>query len=81
MLEVQARVVEGLDELRRRHPDGRVMVVSHADVIRSVVAHLAGIPLDLFQRLEISPASVTTVELGADHVLVKRVNTTTGPLG
>jgi probable phosphoglycerate mutase len=81
MLEVQARVVEGLDELRRRHPDGRVMVVSHADVIRSVVAHLAGIPLDLFQRLEISPASVTTVELGADHMLIKSVNTTSGPLG
>jgi probable phosphomutase (TIGR03848 family) len=74
MLEVQARAVAGLEALRRRHPDGRALVVSHGDVIRSVVAHLAGIPLDLFQRLEISPASVTVVELGEEQVLVRGVN-------
>jgi broad specificity phosphatase PhoE len=34
-------------------------VISHSDPIKLAVAHYAGLPLDLFQRLTVSPASVT----------------------
>lgn len=59
--EVQARMVAELDAIRDSHPDQTVAVVSHSDPIRLAVAHYAGLALDLFQRLTISPASVTAL--------------------
>ena len=52
------------------------MAVSHADPIKAAVAATAGVPLDLFQRLVVSPCSVTALVRGefANHVLC--VNTT-----
>ena len=57
--EVQARMVAELDAIRDAHAGQTVAVVSHSDPIKLAVAHYAGLPLDLFQRLTISPASVT----------------------
>ncbi|MFZ5917399.1 MAG: MSMEG_4193 family putative phosphomutase [Chloroflexota bacterium] len=61
--QVQARAVAALDVLRQTHPGETdvVAVVSHADVIKAVLAHYAGLHLDLFQRLVISPASFSVV--------------------
>ena len=59
MREVQARMVAELDTIRDAHPDQTVAVVSHSDPIKMAVAHYLGLPLDLFQRISISPASVT----------------------
>jgi probable phosphomutase (TIGR03848 family) len=57
----QARIVAGLDAIRTAHPGQTVAVVSHADPIKMAVAHYLGMPLDLFRRLSISPASVTAL--------------------
>jgi probable phosphoglycerate mutase len=57
--ETQARVVAGLDAIRDSHPGQTVAVVSHSDPIKMAVAHYLGVPLDLFQRVVIGPASVT----------------------
>jgi probable phosphoglycerate mutase len=59
MREVQARMVAELDAIRDAHPNQTVAIVSHSDPIKMAVAHYAGLALDLFQRLTISPASVT----------------------
>jgi probable phosphoglycerate mutase len=61
MAEVQARALAALDEVRAGHPEGVVAVVSHADVIKLVVAHYAGVHLDLFQRLVVDTASLTVL--------------------
>ncbi len=61
--EVQARVVEELERLHHQHPGGTVACVSHADVIRLAVAYYLGLPLDLFHRLTIAPASITILHL------------------
>lgn len=60
--QVQARMVAALEEIRRKHPDGLVAVVSHADALKSVVAHYLNWDLDQFQRIAISPASVTIID-------------------
>jgi probable phosphomutase (TIGR03848 family) len=78
MLEVQARALGAVEAIRRRHPDGICAVVSHGDVLRCLIAHLAGIPIDLFQRLEISPASVSVVRVGEREINISRVNDTGG---
>lgn len=76
MLEVQARAVSGLELLRARFPNGQCAVVSHGDVIRSLIAHCAGIPLDLFQRLEIAPASLSVLVIDERWIGVRSVNLT-----
>lgn len=63
MLETQARAVAGLLDVQRHQPTGTVVIVSHGDVIRAVLGHLLGMPMDHLLRLEIAPASVSTVEL------------------
>ena len=64
MSTVQARVVGELLGLRDAHPDATVVVVSHADPIRSALAHFLGVPLDLMLRLSVDPASTSALELG-----------------
>lgn len=76
LAEMQARVVAALERIVTAHPQGAVAVVSHADPIKSAVAHYAGIHLDLFQRLVISPASVTWVHLSDRGPRVMCVNHT-----
>jgi probable phosphoglycerate mutase len=78
--EMQARVVGALERLAARHPGQTVVAVSHADPIKAAVAHALGLPLDLFQRLVIVPASVTAVACGPGGPLVLTVNSVDGDL-
>jgi len=70
----QARAVEAVEGLREAHPGGRVVVVSHADVIRLILAHYVGAHLDHFQRILVAPASVSVVQLRPDRPFVVAVN-------
>lgn len=72
--EVQARAVSALERLRRAHPDQILAVFSHGDVIRTTMAHYLGIPLDLFQRLAISTASVSILAFFDERPMVLGVN-------
>ncbi|SRR5581483_6415829 len=63
MIEVQTRVVSELEQLRSTHPGQSVAIFSHGDVIKAALIHYAGIPIDLCHRIEISPASITTIAL------------------
>ncbi|MFN8474324.1 MAG: MSMEG_4193 family putative phosphomutase [Anaerolineae bacterium] len=62
--EMQARAVGQCEAIHVSHPDDIVAVVSHADVIKAIVAYYVGVHLDLFQRLFIAPASMTWLHLG-----------------
>ena len=74
MLEAQARIVALMERLRVRHSSGQVALVTHGDVIRSALLHYLGMPIDLFQRIEISPASVSAVVLEAHGPRVVYMN-------
>lgn len=76
MLEAQQRIVSGLEKLHIQHANQTVAVVSHSDLIKSAVAYYAGIHLDMFQRLEISPASVTVLDLFEETARLIRMNDT-----
>jgi probable phosphoglycerate mutase len=57
-----------------------IVIVSHADLIKMVLAHYLGTHLDLFQRIGLSPASLSVLALAENSgVRVLRVNDT-GPL-
>ena len=73
----QARAVDTTEELAAAHPDDTIVCVSHADVIKAVVAHHLGMPLDAFQRLTVAPASITVLELPVEgHPVLLRCNDT-----
>lgn len=74
--EMQARAVAEIDAISANHPEDTVAVVSHADVIKAIVAHYAGMHLDLFQRLIISTASLSVLVLGKMGPRIVRLNDT-----
>jgi probable phosphoglycerate mutase len=71
---VQTRAVDEIERLTMAHPRELVVVVSHADVIKMVVAHYLGMHLDNFQRIVVSPASITSISLGYGRPYVGTVN-------
>jgi probable phosphoglycerate mutase len=73
-LEVQNRAVGELEALKEVHPKQAVCCVSHADVIKLIAAHYLGMHIDLFQRLEIGPASITVIAIGEGGPRVLSVN-------
>jgi probable phosphoglycerate mutase len=77
-VEAQARVVAELEALRRLHPGPRAAIacVSHSDTLKLALAHYAGIPLDLFQRLTIEPASVSVLRVSDGHIRLLQLNDT-----
>ncbi len=75
-MEMQARVLSTLDRLAALHGAETFVAVSHADPIKAAVAGTAGVPLDLFQRLVVSPCSVTAVVRGETAAHVLCVNST-----
>jgi broad specificity phosphatase PhoE len=66
MLEAQTRIVSGIQNITEIHPASTIAVFSHADMIRAAVMHYLGMSLDLISRIEISPASVTILDIYRD---------------
>jgi probable phosphomutase (TIGR03848 family) len=71
---MQARIVACVERVRSAHPGETVVAVSHADPIRAAVAHAMGTHLDLFQRVVVSPCSLTAVAYGNGGPMVLTVN-------
>jgi len=72
--EVQARMVAAIDALVATHPRQVIAIVSHADPIKSALAHYLGMDLNNFQRLAVDPASVSAVMFGEHGPMVLRMN-------
>ena len=60
--EGQLRISQEILDLCAQHdPKDLIACVSHADPIKLAVAYFIGLPLDMFQRLAVSPASITAL--------------------
>ncbi|MCD9199124.1 histidine phosphatase family protein [Aeromicrobium wangtongii] len=63
------------------HGRGAVWVaVSHGDIIKSILADALGMHLDLFQRINVNPASVSIIRYGTSRPDVLATNTDAGDL-
>jgi probable phosphomutase (TIGR03848 family) len=85
MAAMQARSVAAI----RRHdaafeaeygPGAVWVAVSHGDVIKAILADALGMHLDLFQRINVGPASVSIVRYGTSRPSVYATNTDAGDL-
>lgn len=74
--EMQSRMVSALEAVIADHSGELIVVVSHADPIKAAIAHFSGVHLDLFQRVVVSPASVTVFELGQFGAALLKCNDT-----
>jgi probable phosphomutase (TIGR03848 family) len=74
--DMQNRLINTLEAIASKHGSGKIAVVSHSDVIKAAIAYYAGMPLDMFQRLIISPASISTVYLGQHGPMILQINDT-----
>ena len=79
--EMQARALDAVASITARHPGQTVVAVSHADVIKAIAAAAAGTPLDLFQRIVISPCSITAIAYHREGPILLTVNNTGDDLG
>jgi len=79
MMEAQLRMIRHFECIQKRHSDQSVAIVSHADPLRAAIAHFAGIALDLVFRLEISPASLSIVEMAEWSPRILCINATGDP--
>ena len=59
----QDRAVEEVGKISKAHPRGGVAVFSHGDIIRLLVSHFAGAPIDEFQRVVVDTTSVSVFAL------------------
>jgi probable phosphoglycerate mutase len=74
--EMQTRMVGALDGLVARHPGETIVAVSHADPIKAALAQALGTHLDLFQRIVVSPCSISAVLYGPSGPAVLAANST-----
>ena len=74
--EMQVRINDAVAKLVTAHAGKVVVAVSHADPIKAVVAYAMGTHLDLFQRIVVSPCSVTAILYTAEGPIVLCVNST-----
>jgi broad specificity phosphatase PhoE len=62
--QVERRAMAGLHRLARRHSDQHVLVVSHGDVLKAMVASSIGLSLDRLEQFDIAPASISMLAMG-----------------
>ena len=85
MAGMQARAVAAIRRhdaaIEAEHGPGAVWVaVSHGDIIKSILADAYGMHLDLFQRIDVGPASLSIVRYGPGRPTVHATNTDAGDL-
>ena len=71
---VQTRIVDAIEALAQDHPGEMIALVFHADLIKMALAHYLGMHLDVFQRIVISPASISTLQLGHSRPFILGMN-------
>ena len=76
MYGMQARMVQEINTLVADHPGQIIAIIGHADLIKAAVAHYLGVHFDLFQRIVISTASITTISFSPMGPRVISVNDT-----
>jgi probable phosphoglycerate mutase len=76
MIEAQCRVVRFVERCKAEFAEQTIALVCHGDPIKLILAHYLGISLDLFTRIEISPASFSLLGVDDYSARVFAINST-----
>jgi probable phosphomutase (TIGR03848 family) len=79
LADAQRRAVAAVRDWNARLGEsGAYLLCSHGDVIKAIVADSLGLHLDLFQRINIDPCSLTVIRYTPLRPFVERLNDTGG---
>lgn len=67
---------DAADSVADDDPDGVIVLCSHGDVIKAILADALGSHLDLFQRISVAPASISVVRYTDHRTFVDRLGDT-----
>jgi broad specificity phosphatase PhoE len=73
------RAVAHLRRVASSLPAARVVLCSHAEVIRAIAMHALKLPLDEFLRVEIAPATISTLAVDHGRIEVIALNQPVAP--
>lgn len=74
IVQVQARGVGAITRTLAANPGKRVLFVSHGDIIRTVLCHYLGLPLENFRRLRVDNATFSAMRVAGDFAEIKFLN-------
>lgn len=78
---MQARALEAIGDWNTAYgARSRYAVVTHGDIIKSILADALGMHLDLFQRIAVDPGSISVVHYSQGPPMVLRMNDTDSDL-
>ena len=73
LADVRARMLRLALELRERHPNAEIALVSHGDPIAALIMQLLGLPDDAIERLHIPPCVWATLAFGPAQARLLRL--------
>ncbi len=76
MVQVQSRMVGEVLRIVKNHYGKSVVLFSHNDPVKSVLAFFAGVSLDLFLRITVSTGSVSVLDFYDDVAVIRCINIT-----
>jgi probable phosphoglycerate mutase len=74
LLEVQKRAMKSLMKTIEMAEGGVALIVSHGDVIKSIIAECLGLELDKFQKIVIDPASISVLDYNRKNFRLLHLN-------
>jgi broad specificity phosphatase PhoE len=79
MREVFDRTIRFIEKIRKKHKMGRIVVVSHADVIKTILVHYLGMDYNHLLKFRIDNASLSLLWFHKDHARVMSINSLAKP--
>ncbi|HEX9031405.1 MAG TPA: MSMEG_4193 family putative phosphomutase [Streptosporangiaceae bacterium] len=77
--DIQRRAVGAVRDWNARlGPEAVYLICSHADVIKAILADSLGLHLDLYQRIQVDPCSLSVIRYTPLRPFVERMNDTGG---
>lgn len=77
--DVRDQLLRHLHESARSHPFRCIAIVTHAEIIRTLVMHWLNIPVDDYNLVQIRPASMTTISMDGSGTRVEAVSECPAP--
>ncbi|MGH7835946.1 MAG: histidine phosphatase family protein [Candidatus Binatia bacterium] len=74
IVDVQNRGLKAINKALKELPQARILFVSHGDVIRAVLCHFLGLPLEEYRQLRVDTGSLSGLETDGDWAEVKFLN-------
>lgn len=74
IVDVQKRGLNAIHRAAIEIPEGRLLFVSHGDVIRAVLCHYLRLPLEEFRRLRVDNGSISALEVDGSWAEIKYIN-------